>query len=68
VAPANPIDQFRAWLDEATASGIREPTAAALATASRDARPSVRMLLLKRFDQRGFVHNLSPGDVDQNRI
>ncbi len=55
MAPNDPIDQFRAWLDDATAAGVREPTAAALATASRDARPSARMLLLKRFDQRGFV-------------
>lgn len=55
MAPADPIDQFRAWLDDATAAGIREPTAAALATASKDARPSARMLLLKRFDHRGFV-------------
>ncbi len=55
MAPTDPMDQFRAWLDDATAAGIREPTAAALATASRDARPSARMLLLKRFDQRGFV-------------
>ena len=55
MAPTDPIDRFRAWLDDATAAGIREPTAAALATASKDARPSARMLLLKRFDHRGFV-------------
>jgi pyridoxamine 5'-phosphate oxidase len=55
VAPIDPIDQFRAWLDDASAAAIREPTAGALATASKDARPSARMLLLKGFDQRGFV-------------
>ncbi len=55
MAPTDPIEQFRAWMDDATAAGIREPTAATLATASKDARPSARMLLLKRFDHRGFV-------------
>ena len=55
MAPNDPIDQFRAWLDDASAAAIREPTAGALATASKDARPSARMLLLKGFDQRGFV-------------
>ncbi len=42
MAPTDPIDQFRAWLSDATAAGIREPTAGALATASKDARPSIR--------------------------
>ena len=36
MAPSDPIDRFRAWLDDATAAGIREPTAAALATGRPD--------------------------------
>ncbi len=55
MVPTDPIDEFRAWMDDATAAGIREPTAATLATASKDARPSARMILLKGFDHRGFV-------------
>lgn len=49
------IAQFRAWFDEARAANILEPTAMALATATRDGVPSVRMVLLKGFDERGFV-------------
>jgi pyridoxamine 5'-phosphate oxidase len=50
----DPLLQFRAWLDEASASGVFEPEAAALATATPDGAPSVRMVLLKGFDERGF--------------
>jgi pyridoxamine 5'-phosphate oxidase len=50
----DPLVQFRAWLDEARAGGVFEPEAAALATATPDGAPSVRMVLLKGFDQRGF--------------
>ena len=52
---ADPLRQFGAWFAEAAAAGIRMPEAMALATASEDAVPSVRMLLLKGFDERGFV-------------
>jgi pyridoxamine 5'-phosphate oxidase len=52
---ADPIEQFRRWMDAALQAGIEEPTAAALATASRDGAPSVRMVLLKGFDERGFT-------------
>jgi pyridoxamine 5'-phosphate oxidase len=51
----NPVDQFTAWLDEATKSGEPEPTAMALATTDADGGPSVRMVLLKHADSRGFV-------------
>jgi pyridoxamine 5'-phosphate oxidase len=50
----DPLLQFRAWLDEASASSVFEPEAAALATATPDGAPSVRMVLLKGFDERGF--------------
>jgi pyridoxamine 5'-phosphate oxidase len=50
----DPLLQFRAWLDEASASGVFEPEAAALATATPDGAPSVRMVLLKGLDERGF--------------
>lgn len=51
---ADPIQQFRAWFDEAVAAGQPEPEAFALATSSAG-RPSVRFVLLRGVDERGFV-------------
>jgi pyridoxamine 5'-phosphate oxidase len=51
----NPIRQFAAWFDDARGAGVRVPEAVALATATPGGAPSVRMVLLKRFDERGFV-------------
>ena len=50
-----PLDQFRKWFDEALASELREPTAMAVATVGADGRPAARMVLLKGYDERGFV-------------
>ncbi|MDB5206820.1 MAG: pdxH [Flavisolibacter sp.] len=52
---ANPIDQFRKWWDAAIASEIPEPNAMTLATASADGMPSARIVLLKDFNETGFV-------------
>lgn len=52
---ADPIALFRTWLDDATATEPNDPTAMALATVSADGMPSVRMVLLKDVDDRGFV-------------
>lgn len=54
-ADPNPIDQFRKWFDEALAADLHEPNATTLATATPDGRPSARIVLLKGFDERGFV-------------
>ena len=54
-AARNPFDQFRGWFDAALTSALREPTAMALATVGADGRPSARMVLLKAYDERGFV-------------
>jgi pyridoxamine 5'-phosphate oxidase len=51
----DPIAQFNAWFDEATRAGTLAPEAMAVATASADGAPSVRMVLLKQVDARGFV-------------
>ena len=51
----DPLAQFRLWFDEARSAGIPTPEAAAVATASADGRPSVRMVPAKVFDARGFV-------------
>jgi pyridoxamine 5'-phosphate oxidase len=48
---ADPLEQFRSWFAEAEAAEIRAPNAMALATGG----PSVRMVLLKDADERGFV-------------
>jgi len=54
---ANPIRQFQAWLDEVRGSGVSEQDAISmtLATADKDGQPSARIVLLKSFDDRGFV-------------
>ena len=50
----NPFQQFRAWLGEAEQAGLREPTAMALATVGATGTPSVRMVLLRGWDDEGF--------------
>jgi pyridoxamine 5'-phosphate oxidase len=51
----NPIQQFRTWFDEALATNLHEPNAMIVATATPDGRPSARVVLLRGFDERGFV-------------
>src|SRR5205085_8853651 len=51
----DPIKQFANWFTAAVEAGIRDVNAMSLATADPDARPSVRIVLLKGFDQDGFV-------------
>lgn len=54
-AAADPIEQFRRWFGEALAADLHEPNAMTVATATPDGRPSARIVLLKGFDERGFV-------------
>lgn len=49
-----PVAQFRKWFDEAMAAGLLEPNAMVLATTDGQ-RPSSRTVLLKAYDERGFV-------------
>ncbi|AKG23608.1 pyridoxamine 5'-phosphate oxidase [Calothrix sp. 336/3] len=51
----NPVIQFKTWFDQALAAQIIEPNAMTIATTTRDGKPSARMVLLKDFDERGFV-------------
>ena len=53
-APSDPFALFESWYEEAR-QAERDPTAMALATATADGLPSVRMVLLKGADRRGFV-------------
>jgi pyridoxamine 5'-phosphate oxidase len=51
----DPLVQFRAWFDEAVATGVREPDAMTLATASLAGVPSARTVSLRGIDERGFA-------------
>ena len=51
----NPIELFNEWFNEAKKTEINDPNALALATSSKDGEPSVRIVLLKGFNQNGFV-------------
>jgi pyridoxamine 5'-phosphate oxidase len=52
---ADPVRQFTIWFEQAASAGVRLAEAAALATASTEGVPSARMVLVKGFDERGFV-------------
>jgi pyridoxamine 5'-phosphate oxidase len=52
---ANPVSQFGKWFKEALAANLCEPNAMTLATAGTDRKPSARIVLLKGFDEKGFV-------------
>lgn len=54
-ADRDPIEQFGKWFDETLAADLYEPNAMTLATATSDGKPSARVVLLKGFDERGFV-------------
>jgi pyridoxamine 5'-phosphate oxidase len=51
----DPVALFRRWLDDATQTEPNDPNAMALATATPGGHPSVRMVLMKRLDERGFA-------------
>lgn len=50
-----PFELFGEWLNDAGESEINDPNAVAVATVDQDGLPNVRMVLLKEFDERGFV-------------
>jgi pyridoxamine 5'-phosphate oxidase len=52
---ADPILQFQHWYEAAIGTGIPEPNAMSLATVAADGQPSLRTVLLKLYDERGFV-------------
>ncbi len=62
-AAEHPVDQFQRWFGEAVAAELELPNAMILATADADGRPAARYVLLKGFDDDGFVfysHTDSP--------
>lgn len=51
----DPVEQFRRWFEAALEAGLHEPNAMTLATADASGAPSARVVLLKGYDERGFV-------------
>ncbi|MGK7877475.1 MAG: pyridoxamine 5'-phosphate oxidase [Xenococcaceae cyanobacterium] len=54
-ADPNPFKQFKTWFQQAVLAQLPEPNAMTIATTTSDGKPSARMVLLKDFDERGFV-------------
>ncbi len=55
IVDPNPFTQFSHWFNELLKSDVKEPNAMVLATASAERIPSARTVLLKKFDETGFV-------------
>ena len=51
----SPFDQFKLWMAQAIEADIQDPTAMSVATVNAEGKPWQRMVLLKDFDERGFV-------------
>ncbi|HEV8077268.1 MAG TPA: pyridoxamine 5'-phosphate oxidase [Marinobacter sp.] len=67
----NPIQQFQAWFEDARKADILEPNAMSLATADNNGLPDLRTVLLKYFDDSGFVFYTNYGsrkarELEQN--
>jgi pyridoxamine 5'-phosphate oxidase len=59
--PSDPVVLFRRWYEDAERAGIHLPNAMALATATADGRPSIRHVLLREIEGRGFVFYTNHG-------
>ena len=71
VPHGDPLELFKAWYDEARTTEPNDSNAMALATATPDGRPSVRMVLLKGYGPEGFVfytngHSRKGGEIAAN--
>jgi pyridoxamine 5'-phosphate oxidase len=71
IPETEPFNIFGEWMAKATAAKIIEPNAMALATATPDGKPSIRMVLLKSWDHRGFVfytnlHSRKAEEIEKN--
>ncbi len=64
----NPIEQFSTWFDEAVEVIKNDPNAMILSTAGRDGQPSSRTVLLKGFDEQGFVFYTNYGSRKARQI
>lgn len=64
----NPFHQFDTWYRQVAESGIFEPSAMSLATVDSDGQPSLRTVLLKTFDEKGFVFYTNYGSCKAQQI
>mgnify|MGYP001580087194 FL=1 len=64
----NPFEQFKLWMDQALEAGIQDPTAMSVATVDSAGKPWQRMVLLKDFDQHGFVFYTNLGSRKAREI
>ena len=64
----NPVNQFRLWFDDSRAAGVLEPNAMTLGTADASGRVSCRTVLLKAYDERGFVFFTNYGSRKARQI
>ena len=64
----NPFRQFEKWFQEASGAGLHEPNAMSLATVSKDGCPSLRTVLLKLWDENGFVFFTNHGSRKAQEI
>lgn len=65
---ADPLAQFRLWLDQTIASGLGDPTAMVVGTVSPDGQPSQRIVLLKHYDDTGFIFYTNYGSRKAQEI
>ena len=64
----NPFELFQNWFDEAKKKEINDPNALALGTASKEGVPSVRMVLLKGYNENGFIFYTNLNSQKGNEI
>jgi pyridoxamine 5'-phosphate oxidase len=64
----NPVKQFEAWYGQLNAADVFEPSAMTLATVSTDGQPYLRTVLLKLFDEKGFVFYTNYGSRKAKHI
>ncbi len=64
----DPFKQFELWFDQAMSAGFPEPNAMTVATATADAAPSLRTVLLKSYDNDGFVFYTNYGSRKAKQI
>jgi len=70
--PESPIALFQSWMDDAFAANVFEPNAMSISTVNASGQPSSRMVILRGFDEKGFVfysnYKSSKGQaLDQNK-
>ena len=64
----DPLDQFSLWMQQALDLEIYDPTAMTIATVNEEGQPSQRIVLLKHFDQDGFIFYTNYGSRKSNEL